>query len=811
MKNQIAPLKSGGWLVRPTEGLWGANGASSDDAYVGIDFGTATTVASVVVPSADLTSFTVRPMQVTQPSALGGTLRNTLVNTVLSYRDGKLLFGVDAYNHRSRLQEGKNTFSSFKMGLGLNLGPEYPNSVLAEGRVPGVTVQRPADAVREFMKLLTKAITTELAGSGTKNIHYAFTVPAAFQANQRRDLLAAIKECGIATGESCLIDEPNAAFLSYIHDAARSGKKDNLIDLARTNGVNVLVFDFGAGTCDLSILEFSISAERVSSRNRAISKFTALGGDDIDREIVSKFLVDQIRDKNGELVELTTRDISGSITQRLMSAAEQLKITISKGLSESGITSLAEAIVLDDLVYETLAVPAFRLRGQEIGIERPRLSVHQFLQVMSAFCGDYDPLTSKFHVAGPINDVLDKAGMAADDLDAVLFIGGSSSSELIRSTVMDCFSPEVVAIVPPDLRIHVSQGAAIHSLGIHALGLDFIAPITSEPIQVVARGGTLETLIPVASPVPMDKPFELNLEVADNGQMQVDVPICTGARERLVGVVSIKASGNSGFTKGDSVHVVGKISKEKILDVQVTVAGEAARVEILNPLSNGTPGPGEVAMLKQKQQFNESILKNQGRPDARVVRRYSDAAAAAGAYELAADLLVALERIEPGSDYATNIGFYYSRAGRNTIGNGWYRTAYSRSKDSVTAFNLYCISSNRRDEETYLREALRHNPDYVSALHALASIVENGSPTEAAKLRGRIVDILSPNFTDTDTSIRDLDSLRSAASATARGDLEQKVSEEIRRRKRVLSTSDQVYSDSNLAAASGKLNLLAES
>ena len=39
MENQIAPLRNGGWLVRPVDGLWGAKGASTEDAYVGIDFG----------------------------------------------------------------------------------------------------------------------------------------------------------------------------------------------------------------------------------------------------------------------------------------------------------------------------------------------------------------------------------------------------------------------------------------------------------------------------------------------------------------------------------------------------------------------------------------------------------------------------------------------------------------------------------------------------------------------------------------------------------------------------------------------------
>lgn len=803
MKSKTAHLENGTWLVKPATGLWDGDELSGNDAYVGIDFGTATTVASLIIPTSDGSSFTVEPLRLAQPSAWGGELRNTLVNTVLSWRDGRLLFGVDAYQLRPRLQEGKNTFSSFKMGLGLDLGPEYPNTVLADGRVAGIEIKRPADAVREFFKLLVRSITTEVHNLGKRRIHYAFTVPAAFQANQRRDLLAAIRDCGIDAEESCLIDEPNAAFLSYIYESARSSNADELLAFAKKGGVKILVFDFGAGTCDVSILEFTISPSKVSSRNLAISKFTALGGDDIDRAIVNKYLVDQIRSADGEQPDLTARDLEELVTKRLMPAAEQLKIAISENLSNSGVETLKKAKKLTDLFFHTQAVNAFKVRGQTLSIEQPSLSVHQFLEVMSEFCGDYNPKYSKFHVAGPVNDVLDKAGLAADEINAVLFIGGSSSSALIRSAVMDCFTPEVAAIVPRDLRVHVSQGAAIHSFGIHRMGLDLIVPITSDPICVITRGRVLETLIPVSSPVPMPQPFEIKLEVPDNNQQQVDVPICSGTRERLVGIVSIKA-GKGGFKRGDVVRVVGDISKEKVLDVKVTVAGVAAKAEIMSPLSNGAPGPAEIAMLKEKQNFNESVLRNGGRPDPHVVRAYSQAAANAGAYELAADLLVALERITPNSNYATNIGFYYNQAGRNRKGNEWHHTAYIRNKNEITAYNMYCISNNRADEEKYLRESIRFDPNYISALQALASLLEQKSPDEAKKLNHRVVNLLSSDYEDPGTDIRNLEQLLKAARATEHNDLSEKVEREIQRRRRMLANTNELYSEDHLAASSDK-------
>ena len=100
-----------------------------------------------------------------------------------------------------------------------------------------------------------------------------------------------------------------------------------------------------------------------------------------------------------------------------------------------------------------------------------------------------------------------------------------------------------------------------------------------------------------------------------------------------------------GATMDEITAALSWLSKEKLLDVTVAVAGRTARVEIMNPFSNSATSPAELAMLREKQRFNESMLRNGGRPEASVVKAYSQAAAKAGEHELAADLLVALERI----------------------------------------------------------------------------------------------------------------------------------------------------------------------
>lgn len=67
------------------------------------------------------------------------------------------------------------------------------------------------------------------------------------------------------------------------------------------NGINpkMLVFDFGAGTCDISILEIGVNRKGVYSKNLSISKFEKLGGDDIDRYIAYNILYPELLVQNG--------------------------------------------------------------------------------------------------------------------------------------------------------------------------------------------------------------------------------------------------------------------------------------------------------------------------------------------------------------------------------------------------------------------------------------------------------------------------------------------------------------------------------
>ena len=423
-----------------------------------------------------------------QPEQYGGVSRHYLANSVLAWKDKKLLWGHDAYRLKPLLTEGVNVFSSFKMKLGLAIGPTYPQTQLSQNRVTtDVVIETAEDATRVFFKHLINSVKHEMQIDNLSQYRFAFSVPASFEANQRRSLLTALQENGISEQQCCLIDEPNAAFLSFLYQAIKSDEQTPIIEKLKHQECNILVYDFGVGTCDISILQVSIK-ERIKSRNLAISKFTALGGDDIDLAIAKKFLIDQLL--GDTKYDIEGRDIDEILIPNLKATAENLKIDINKWLIHKGFGDLDKIFNYADIGFETLSIKEVKLRkDKSFDVDKPKLYLHDFANVMEEFVGEYHEEYSKHHIIAPIYDALQKAELIADDLDTVLFIGGSSKSPLVQSCVMRELTQNdenIEFIIPKDLQAYVSQGAAVHCFNYFGLGIDCVEPIMSESVYIMS-------------------------------------------------------------------------------------------------------------------------------------------------------------------------------------------------------------------------------------------------------------------------------------------------------------------------------------
>jgi tetratricopeptide (TPR) repeat protein len=138
-------------------------------------------------------------------------------------------------------------------------------------------------------------------------------------------------------------------------------------------------------------------------------------------------------------------------------------------------------------------------------------------------------------------------------------------------------------------------------------------------------------------------------------------------------------------------------------------------------------------MLEAKQKFNESLLASRGKPSKDSVLTYARAALEAEAFDLAAEMFMATERIDPSENHATNICYCFSKSGRSERSTEWARKAYERKPDAVAAYNLSC-SVKGSERETLLRDAVRLRPDFAYALLALGRIVQDQDAAKGRKL-----------------------------------------------------------------------------
>jgi molecular chaperone DnaK (HSP70) len=129
--------------------------------------------------------------------------------------------------------------------------------------------------------------------------------------------------------ERSLLDEPNAALLDYLLTCGPRGNGGAGFDFSTPR--TVLVFDFGGGTCDISILRVQADgpAGRLDIANLAIARYGQLGGDNIDAAIVEHVLLPQLLKQNGlEALDLSWSEKKDRILPQLLPTVEGLKLAL---------------------------------------------------------------------------------------------------------------------------------------------------------------------------------------------------------------------------------------------------------------------------------------------------------------------------------------------------------------------------------------------------------------------------------------------------------------------------------------------------
>lgn len=702
--------------------------------YVGIDFGTSTTVVSIATKENDNKIKTI-PIKLTQTLEDGTKFQSEKLPSVIAWFNNKLLVGEGASNLKYTLTKGKNIWFSFKMEIGEDLGAKYYNSEISD--LEDVKIRNPKDCVRVFFMYLRMLIKMYCKENGlSDNIKYAVSIPASFEANQRKELIEALETNGMTVTKQSLIDEPNAAFISYVHDSEDSEKP--LLISPHYNS-KVLVFDFGGGTCDISILEIGKAVAGLYSKNVAISKFTKLGGDDVDRYITYKYIMPRFLEYNNlKDDDFRTKERQYIATQ-LYKVAERLKILICRRIANQVYDLNIPEYIKSSTDRETISVPV------AIDTMKGTLSQTEFYLTFKEMSETMDVFLKKTRLATkpkgqeeynnifmPINSAIKKANVTKDEIDYILLIGGSAQNPFIQDALKKEFSESQI-LVPQDLQTHVSKGAAIHSLLMNGMNKCIIQPITSEPILVITKDNP-SILMPAGTSIPSDVYAVDNLVTSRDNQDVIELPICVGNTNKIL--FNLKIELKVGCPVNTPVQLALQVNADKLLLVQASCMGVQCTVEPQNPFANKELTTQERIVLVAERQANLEAERNNGVPtkDALIKLRkaYEDAD---NDFRAAETLELQLELYPSPGEY-NSLGVLYHNSGNYQKAIPFFERAVEYSPNSVypnfNMGNTLRCAGRFSEAKHYIEKAFQINPNHYPSIIEMGQLLEEQGKKEEA-------------------------------------------------------------------------------
>ncbi|HAZ63505.1 MAG TPA: molecular chaperone DnaK [Armatimonadetes bacterium] len=396
-----------------------------------------------------------------EPVVIPNAEGNRTTPSVVAFRkDGERLVGEVA--KRQAVMNPLRTISSVKRKIGSRHRYEI------DGR------EYSPEEISAFILMKMKADAEAYLGDEVKQA--VITVPAYFDDSQR----TATKNAGEIAGLEVLriINEPTAASLAY--------------GLERKGEEQILVYDLGGGTFDVSVLEVGDGVFEVKST----SGDTQLGGDDFDALVV-EWLVKEFKGETGI-------DLSGdpAAMQRLRTAAEKAK----KELSSQTATEINEPFISG----------------------APEGPVHLVKELTRA---RFDELTADLvnRTRGPFDAALRDSGIKTSELDEVVLVGGSTRMPSIQELVRRLTGKEPHRGVNPDEVVAV--GAAIQA-GVLAgeVGNVVLLDVTPLSLGIETMGGVFHKIIERNTTIPVTK--TQTYSTAEDSQTAVDIQVYQGERSQ---------------------------------------------------------------------------------------------------------------------------------------------------------------------------------------------------------------------------------------------------------------------------------------
>jgi molecular chaperone DnaK len=511
------------------------------ERILGIDLGTTNSAAAVLIGG--------KPTVI--PSAEGPTVSGKMFPSVVAFtREGQLLIGEPA--RRQAVTNAEGTVIEVKRLMGTRQKVKLHEKEYTPQQISAFILQ----------KILRDAET--FLGENVKKA--VITVPAHYNDNQRQATIDAGEIAGLQVTR--IVNEPTAAALAYGIDKTDQELK-------------ILVFSFGGGTNDTTIMDFGGGVFEVLST----SGDTKTGGTDVDRAVMD-YVVEEFRKETGINLSNDLRAMA-----RIKEASERAKIELSN-LFTTDID--LPYIAMDEAGSKNLHLTLTRAKLEQLA----------------------NPIVEK--IRDPILSTLRDAKLSREQVDKVILFGGMTKMPLVRETVKQILGKEPERGIDP--MECVAIGASIQG-AVLAGEIDDIVLLDVTPLSLGLEtlGGVLTKLIERNTTIPT-KATQVFTTAADM-QTAVTINVLQGERAMSKDNISLGSFNLAGIPPAPrgipQIEVTFDINADGVLNVSAKDLGTSKEMGIKIQASTKLSQTEKDRMVDEAETYKEQDLRFKEEAEAR--------------------------------------------------------------------------------------------------------------------------------------------------------------------------------------------------